>query len=308
MKIVRGKNGSTLIEMLITVALLGILMMGLTSTFRSQVFTFHVQEATTDMQMSGSLSIMKLAQEARLAGFGIPKNPGDGTTTSIIAYVNNDNTAGSADSVTIRYTSGVYGYYNGTPPVSPNKTLALTGTGFTVGDTVKVLSLRREDLFPADTVTVTGVVDNNVTLSKGLYESSILPDLGVFVGTGMADVQYDIVNAGTDNVALRRTVIPVGGTAQPPEIVAFGVEDLQVAYGIDNNADMYVDTYVNTPTAPQLQQIVALRISLIMRSGKQDERASAVGLQAEDGITRGGDKKNRRLFSTTIRLRNARVI
>jgi hypothetical protein len=81
-----------------------------------------------------------------------------------------------------------------------------------------------------------------------------------------------------------------------------------VAYGIDNNADTNVDAYVNAPTSAQLAQVVALRISLIMRSAKVDERASSVGLQAEDGITHGGDRRNRRLFSTTIRLRNARVI
>jgi len=308
MNIMRGKNGFTLIELLIAVALLGILMVGIAATFRSQVVTFYAQEATTDMQMSGSLSMMKMAQEARLAGFGIPKNTDDGTITSIVAYANNDNTAGNTDSVTIRYISGSSGYYNGPPPASPNKTLALTGTGFAVGDTVKVLSLRREDLFPADTVTVTAVVDNNVTLSKGLYESSILPDLGVFVGTGMVDVRYNIVNAGTDNVALQRTITPVGGTAQSPEVLAFGVEDLQVAYGIDTNMDMNVDTYVNTPTTAQLRQVVALRISLIVRSAKEDERVSATVLQAEDGNARGGDKRNRRLFSTTVRLRNARVI
>ena len=69
MKILGEKTGYTLVELLVTVAIFGILMTGIASTFRSQVFTFYVQEATTDIQMSGSLSLMKLEQEARLAGF-----------------------------------------------------------------------------------------------------------------------------------------------------------------------------------------------------------------------------------------------
>ncbi|GAB4368013.1 MAG: hypothetical protein Kow00128_12970 [Deltaproteobacteria bacterium] len=304
----RNGKGFTLVEMMVAVAILGIAVAGIVVAFRSQVVSFHMQESVTDIQMNGTLVAMKLAQEARLAGYGIPKNTDDGTTTAVVAYVNNDASADGTDSITFRYCSGAAGYYYGTPPVSPNKTLTLSTTGFSVGDTVKVLNLSREDLFPTDTVTVTAVSGNDVTLSKGLWESAVPADLGVFVGVGMVDVKYDLVNAGTDNAALRRTITPVGGVAQPPEIVAFGVEDLQIAYGLDENLDLDVESYVNAPSAAQLKKVIALRISLIMRSDREDEQSVSGGQQAEDGNVRGGDNHRRRLFNTVVRIRNARVI
>ena len=306
MKIARGNGGFTILEIMITLVISAVIMTAVIGLFQTQVATFHTQESITDIQMSGTLVISKLAQEVRLAGFGIPKNTADGTTTSIVAYTNNDNAAGNTDSVTIRYCSGAYGYYYGATPVSPNKTLALSGTGFAVGDTVQVLNLRRENMFPADNVTVTGISGSNVTLSKGLYESAVPSNLGAFVGAGMVDIRYDVVGAGTDNAHLRRTVTPVVGGSASNEIVAYGVQDLQLSYGIDQNMDGNV-TYTGTPTNAQLPRIVAVRISIILRSDKAGG-PTAITVQAEDGSSRGGDGRRWRLFSTTARMRNAMAI
>lgn len=304
----RNAKGFTLVEMLIAIAILAIAVTGIITAFQTQVTSFSSQEAVTTAQTTGAIVLMKVAEDIRMAGYGIPKNTDDGTTTAIVSHVDNDNTAGITDSVTFRYCLGPCGYYLGATPVSPNNTLNVPGATFVNGGEVKVLNLRREDLFPGVTVTVTGVSGDNVTLSKGLYESSVPSDLGVFVGANTGDIRYFIAGSGTDNVALMREITPLGGVAQPPEVVAFGVEDLQLAYGLDTDMNGEVDTYVDNPTNAQLRQILAVRLSVVMRSEKNEPGASFGTVQAENGPTRGGDGKRRRAFSTTVRLRNARVI
>jgi len=304
----RNGKGFTLVEMLIAIAILAIAVTGIITAFQTQVTSFSSQESVTTAQTTGALVIMKLAEDLRMAGYGIPKNADDGTTTAIISCVDNDNTSGGTDTVTFRYCLGPCGYYFGATPVSPNTTLNIPGAVFDNGTVVKVLNLRREDMFPSVDVTVTGVSGDNVTLSKGLYESSVPSDLGVFVGANTSDIRYFIAGAGTDNVALMREITPLGGVAQAPEVVAFGVEDLQLAYGLDTDMNGEVDTYVDLPTNAQLRQVLAVRISVIMRSEKNETGESFGAVQAENGPTRGGDGKRRRAFSTTVRLRNARVI
>lgn len=304
----RNGKGFTLVEMLIAIAILAIAVTGIITAFQTQVTSFSTQEAVTTAQTTGAVVLMKVAEDLRMAGYGIPKNVEDGTTTAIVSCVDNDNTSGSTDTVTLRYCLGPSGYYFGATPVNPNKTLNVPGAGFANGTVVKVLNLRREDLFPADNVTVTAVSGDNVTLSKGLYESSVPSDLGVFLGANTADIRYFIQGSGTENVRLMREATPTGGIAQPAEVVAFGVEDLQLAYGLDTDMNGEVDTYVDLPATAQLRQVLAVRLSVIMRSDKNEPATGAGTVQAENGPTRGGDGKRRRVFSTTVRLRNARVI
>ncbi len=304
----RNGKGFTLVEMLIAIAILAIAVTGIITAFQTQVTSFSSQEAVTTAQTTGAVVLMKVAEDLRMAGYGIPKNADDGTTTAVVSCADNDNAADVTDTVTFRYCSGPCGYYFGATPGSPNKTLNVPGAVFANGAVVKVLNLRREDLFPADNVTVTGVSGDNVTLSKGLYESAVPSDLGVFLGANTLDIRYFIDGSGTDNVRLMREVTPAGGIAQPAEVVAFGVEDLQFSYGLDTDMNGEVDSYVDLPTNAQLRQVLALRVSVIMRSEKNEPGAAFGPVQAENGPTRGGDGKRRRVFSTTVRLRNARVI
>ena len=304
----RNRKGFTLVEMMIAIVILAIAVAGITTAFQSQVTSFSTQEAVTTAQTTGALVIMKLAEDIRMAGYGIPKDSTDGTTEAIRAVVNNDNTAGNSDSVTIRYCLGPSGYFMGTLSVAnPSLTINIPGgSAFDTNTPVKVLNLRREDLFPGNAITASGAADNNVLLS-GIASTAVPFDLGVFVGANTSNIRYFIAGAGTDNVALMREITPVGGAAQAPEVVAFGVEDVQFAYGLDPNGGG-VNSYVNAPTAAERRQVLAVRINVILRSDKKDEGTIFGTVRAEDGPTRGGDGKRRRIFSTTVRLRNARVI
>lgn len=62
-----------------------------------------------------------------------------------------------------------------------------------------------------------------------------------------------------------------GATASFVETpVAEGVERLSVAYGIDGNGDGAPDSYVAAPTAAQLSQAMTVRISVLLRTRRQE--------------------------------------
>jgi type IV pilus assembly protein PilW len=97
------------------------------------------------------------------------------------------------------------------------------------------------------------------------------------------------------------------------EEIAYGVENLQVQYGLDTDAspDGSVDTYVNAeaPTNAMWDQVIAARIWLLVRAecpetGYTNNNTYAMGnvnYTPADPANRG---YRRQLFTSTVRLRN----
>jgi len=87
-------KGLTLIELLVALAISGILMAAIYRTFLSQYKTYTVQEQVVDMQQNARVAINRMMREIRMAGFGNVSDvldlPGgvNGFTNVIIA---NDN-------------------------------------------------------------------------------------------------------------------------------------------------------------------------------------------------------------------------
>jgi len=91
------------------------------------------------------------------------------------------------------------------------------------------------------------------------------------------------------------------------EEVAYGIENLQVQYGIDTNNDDSVDSFVNAagPADSMWDQIIAVRIWLLVRSecrdtGYTNDTTYAMG----DVSSTFNDSYRRKLYTTTVRLRN----
>lgn len=70
---------------------------------------------------------------------------------------------------------------------------------------------------------------------------------------------------------LVRRQLDGGATASFVETpIAEGVERLNVAYGIDGNGDGAPDLYVAAPTAAELSQAITVRISVLLRTRRQE--------------------------------------
>ncbi len=103
----------------------------------------------------------------------------------------------------------------------------------------------------------------------------------------------------------------LGNKAKPgrKEEILEGVESLQILYGEDTNSDNSPNYYVSADKVANWKNVVSLKLSLLLRSRKNNMTSSAQALSL-NGATitlADGDRYLRRVFSTTIALRNRTI-
>lgn len=84
-----------------------------------------------------------------------------------------------------------------------------------------------------------------------------------------------------------------------------GVESLRLEYGEDTNQDLEVESYSDAGAVGDWDDVVSVRISMLTRSHEGDI-TSGTGNQSLtfDGTSYGDDGRIRRVFQTTVALRN----
>lgn len=131
--------------------------------------------------------------------------------------------------------------------------------------------------------------------------------------TQMSSTAYFIGNSsqndGTRSLFSMELTGTTGGTPTPRELLN-GIDDMQIAYGIDTDKDGDVDSYVTANAVGNWSQVSTIRVSLLVRSTRTN---LAVGNQpyiymttsgsiAESTVT--GSRTLRRVFTETVTLRN----
>lgn len=116
------------------------------------------------------------------------------------------------------------------------------------------------------------------------------------------------VTAGDGIPTLCRKYLLSGPSTDPTistECIASGVEDFQVEFGLDSNADGTADSFVSAPTTAQLAQASQLRVSLLVRSSAADNGyTNAKTYTLGNKVHTPGDNYYRRVISSVVLLRN----
>ena len=97
-----------------------------------------------------------------------------------------------------------------------------------------------------------------------------------------------------------------GATGQRTEEIAEGIENMQVLYGVDTDADLLAEKYVTAEQVTNHSNVVNLKIALIARSpedAKTNQAARNLQLLGST-ISIPADRKIRFVFTTTVKLRN----
>lgn len=138
----------------------------------------------------------------------------------------------------------------------------------------------------------TAVITNNHALRAHAYYVSAFTD------------------AAGDNIPSLRRVALVGGPEMQNQTLISGVEDFQVQFGVDVNADTIIDRYVDPNEVANWADVYAAKIWLLMRSEKKQ-----IGLNTKKSFSIAGaaaknygGKDNYRYFLVTsvVNLRNVR--
>lgn len=208
------------------------------------------------------------------------------------------------------------------PPLMPNTSSALhtaAGNGLAVGEIVAVSDCDNADIFqitgPQDP-DATGTFNHNTGGSEAPgnaskdFAKSYEEDATILK---MASVTYYIGTGADGRNALFRGVIPASGdmSLMDTRELVQGVEQMHILYGKDTSGDNVPDTYLKAGAAGlttdvNWDSVVNLRISLMVSSDEEvgqevDNKARTL---LDQNVAAAGDRRYRRVFTTTINMRN----
>ena len=315
----RAQAGFSLIELMIAILLGFVLSFAAANLFLQAKVSYLEDEEYARLQENGRYALRLVGRELSMAGFLGGVFRGENISTAL---------SGSTCYNYLMDTDVPFEHHNdvtangvGVPnePVMPSTCLTSTAGDHQAG-TDMLVARRTADLPHVVEGTVQAgmtIEDADLYLRKEEYNESLTLVNGTQTNHGGLNVdvwQYhpqmlfvrDWSRANTDGIpALCRKRLPAMNT----ECLVEGVENLQVEFGVDDDGDLQVDRFVDSPSSTNMDSVLAARIYLLMRSvnevaGYTNDRAYTLGSTA---VAAANDGFYRRVFQTTVLLRNSKV-
>jgi type IV pilus assembly protein PilW len=321
MKAHNNCHGFSLVELMVALVITLILLAGIGQIFLSSKKSYTLQNSFSRMQETGRYAMDTLTQDLRRAGYW----GGNADITAIggtQAHFAEDGNCGSGN---INWAFMLDKKVFGLDDDRTNYT-CLPATTLPSQD---ILVVRYAAPWQVGGITTPAFEGNQIYLRSSLFEGRL------FEGSDNADATNLIPAAAAVrtselvsrvyfiNPATATGTEKCGGGAVPSlfrlglangvptvEEVAYGVENLQVQYGIDTPPqDGSVDSYVNAnsdPTHAMWDQLVAVRIWLLVRAECPDFDYTNTTPYTMAGVTLPAfnDNYRRKLYTSTVRLRN----
>lgn len=334
----RRQQGLSLVEVMVAITISAILLTGVIQIFLSSKVSYRLLEATSRVQENGRFAIDYLTRDARMAGYrgcyrddpstieagintptsfkwdyatGIEGSEWTGATWSpaLDALIAGQVVNGSDVLVTRGLADDAV---NLTSQSSTTQVFAVDAGNITNGDIMIVGNCTRSSIFQVSGhASAAGVVTITHATGGGLTPGNSNSSLANFyaadsqVARLVTNVYYIGTGASGSPALFRQSTIP-GGTMQAQELVD-DVENMQVLYGEDLDTDGIANRYVTANNVGNMDNVVSVRISLLLRTG--DNIASASQNYTYNGVdTAADDRRIRRIFNTTIKIRNRGVL
>jgi type IV pilus assembly protein PilW len=328
------EQGLSLVELMVAITISLVLLTGVVQIFLSSKTSYRLLEATARVQENGRFAIGFISSDARMAGY---RGCYRGDPAAIEASINNPTTF-SWD-----YATGIQGnewtgagwspglnaliagqVVNGTDVLitrgladdgvnltaqsTATQVFAVDGGTVTNGDIMIVSNCAQASIFQVTSnSTAGGFVTINHATGGAWAPGNSSSSLANFyrtdssVGRLVTNVYYIGTGASGSPALFRQTTVS-GGAMQAQEL-ADDVENMQVLYGVDLDADGVANRYVTADNVGDMDDVVSVRVSLLVRS--DDNIASAAQnytYNGEDIVS--NDLRIRRIFNSTIKIRN----
>lgn len=318
---VSGQRGMTMIELMVALSIGSFLIIGAVQIYNQSRQAFVINESIARVQETAQFAIDTVEADLRMASNYGQQSRGAAVEGRSLAGTPNPNGLPAPNACgndwaldLVRPVEGENNAYNlpcaavgGAQPNSDNVTT------------------RRATVAP--TAPTGGVLQVQSTRIQGeLFANGAIPPAFNAATSATHDLLVNTYYVAADSELIpgvpalrRKSLVSIGGgPAIQDQEVAPGVENMQLQFGVDVDADNTVDRYVNPddgiitpgnvnfiPTA----QIITARIWLLVRSvstetGINDQRNYQPG-DVNLGVP--GDQFRRLLVSKTILLRNART-
>lgn len=268
--------GFTLIELLISMVLSIFLIGGVIAIYISSHNTAHVREEMSSVDDNARAAIRSLTQVIEHAGYATPMH------IAFDDYI--VKTGGTTN-------NGICGDAGGN--------IDMTDTSSPLKDTNDGTGSN------SDVITVTALADDlmNVDCSGQVQRAACRVGSAANIqGAKIYNSFYIQTPAGETEPSL----FCRGSVAASAVQIADGIEDMQLRYGVDLNADLIVDKYVTASQATGLwQNIVSVQVALLVRSLKNVKKENeSQTFQLLDKTVVTNDRRQRSVFTTEISLRN----
>lgn len=303
-----NNKGFTLIEILVSLAILGIVLAGIYSVYTMQHKSYIVQEQVAEMQQSERAALQMITRDIRLAGLGLAcqqagiiltedangsgalNNGEDINGDGLLTTFGNGLGYDGSDTIAVAYY-----VFNPLSAAGGNTTTAanfdfavpnfqvIDATGFTAteGENL-VIIYNQNNLCNYATVAITNV---DVALGTLNYDTvRAIENLPGGAGPGFSSgdrvrrlrtnegggtIIYRIGNP--DGYTLYRIVRTTGAPVVQP--LADNIEDLQIAYGFDINDNGVIEEpaeWFNTPAGQDMTRLREIRVTLVARTTRED--------------------------------------
>jgi len=239
--------------------------------------------------------------DAQGAGWSpaLPTGTGGLSTLSILP---------GTDAIVLRSTAGMGAYVTQQPGNTSADLKVTTPNDLAIGDIAMVTDCTNATVFQITNFNATGggqnVVHNTGTGTPG----NATQDLGHnFLNGEIAKMQsktYFIRTGASGRPALWVYDNFLATSASNPVELADGVQDMQIQYGVDTNSDGAIDSYATAGLVANWDQVVAVRISLLMASPDNNIVTSQQTYNYNNAAVGAGDRRMYQVLTTTIGVRN----
>lgn len=344
-QVIGKQKGLTLIEIMVALVIGSFLMLGAMGLFISNKRIYTEQDAMGRLQENARFAINLLVADLRTAGYlGCSDDasalnnslPGSAAATSLFNFDNpiegsengggwlpgaSTDPVGSSDAITIRYVKPIptdevvlsANMADGAASTAIPLTCATNcPTHFAATEAVAISDCASTDIFTITGVTANSLAHTGTALAKGYTTTAQMSRY-------VANRYY--IAAGSNGPSLfRRTyaqdksdIDSDSNTTefllQNQELIE-GVENMQIMYGVDSNADQIADSFVNATGvagAGGWGNIVSVKIALLLRTLNSDVN-NEVDTNTYDLlgtiINPTDDQRRRRVYHTTVQIRN----
>ncbi len=302
--------GMTLVEIMVAITISLVLLSGVIQIFVNNKQTYRVQEEMSRVQENGRFAMHFLTKEIRMAGF---TGCASASNVTNIADVDNDNNADEAADFS---TGGINGLEQADLPFNITDAVELAEEDVNAGTDVLIIKrgtdtgvrltgnmLTQNAQLQMSTATVNGLFSaNDILVIADCEKTDIFAANNVSDGAGTTTIAHSTA-VNTDNnlsklygtdatvmkfenftfyIANNPADIPslyrkrLGNAAIITEELVEGVEDMEILFGEDTDADRTANRYVAADTADlNMANVVSIRITLTLRTLRPILRADA---------------------------------
>jgi len=339
-----NQKGLTLIELMVAMMIGLLILLGISGMFMANKRTYTEQESMARLQENARFAIGMLIKDIHMTGYiGCSHDMEDlvnhlnssSDSTAAFSFINalegsenagNWQPSGSTDmvasinagtdAISIRYMSPLaVRIVSPMPPTSAILNVDDTGN-LAIGDIIAV-----SDCDSTDVIQLTNVMaaparlqhNPGSTVTPGNQSPHVLQKSYGTDAEIMRFIAHRYYISNNDNGVPSLYRKSINGTVM--ELVE-GVETMQILYGEDTTGnDRNADTYVTATNVTNWNNVVSIRLGLLFRTideNRQIEPDTKVyqifGGTGAGGVTVGpmGDYHRRRLYTTTVQIRNRR--